>query len=102
MKKILLGNVLSPATRDLLIQWMIANETGKERLRANLPADWRAADKTGSNGETTSNDIAILWPPRQAPIIITAYLTECPGPEAKRGAVLAEVGRLVRAALQTA
>ncbi|WP_263381690.1 class A beta-lactamase [Granulicella arctica] len=101
MQKILLGNVLSPVTRARLTQWMIENETGKERLRANLPSDWRAADKTGSNGETTSNDIAILWPPNQAPIIITAYLTECAGPEAKRGAVLAEVARLVRAALQT-
>ena len=100
MHKILLGDVLSPTTRSQLTQWMIDNETGRERLRANLPPGWRAADKTGSNGETTSNDIAVLWPPRQAPVIITAYLTECPGPEAKRGAVLAEVGRLVRAALQ--
>ncbi len=95
LQTLLLGKALSPAARDQLTQWMIANETGKERLRAHLPPDWRAGDKTGSNGDTTSNDIAIFWPPHQPPILVTAYLTECPGPETKRGAVLAEISRLI-------
>lgn len=75
---------------------MEANLTGLDRLRANLPQGWRAADKTGSNGEHTTNDIAVLWPASRPPIIITAYITQCIGPESKRGAMLAEVGRLVR------
>ena len=99
LKSVLLGNVLSPASRQQLTSWMEANITGLERLRANLLPGWRAADKTGSNGEHTSNDIAVLWPPGKAPIIITAYITQCTGPESKREAMLAEIGRLARESL---
>jgi beta-lactamase class A len=99
LKSVLLGNVLSSPSREQLTQWMEANLTGLDRLRANLPQGWRAADKTGSNGEHTTNDIAILWPPGKPPLIITAYITQCPGPETKRAAMLAEIGKLVRESL---
>ncbi|WP_231581416.1 class A beta-lactamase [Silvibacterium bohemicum] len=99
LKSVLLGNVLSSVSRDQLTQWMEANLTGLERLRANLPQGWRAADKTGSNGEHTTNDIGVFWPVGRPPVIVTAYITQCPGQESKRGAMLAEVGRLVRLSL---
>jgi len=99
LRVMLLGNVLSSASREQLTHWMAANLTGLDRLRANLPEGWRAADKTGSNGEHTSNDIAMLWPVGKPPIIIAAYITECTGPESKRSAVLAEIGRLGRESL---
>lgn len=98
LNTVLLGSALSPASRQQLTQWMIACETGLDRLRAKLPADWRAADKTGSNGAHTSNDIAVFWPPVGRPLIATAYLTQCRGPETKRAALLAEIGRLVAGA----
>jgi len=99
LQSVLLRHVLSPASREQLTQWMESNLTGLDRLRANLPQGWRAADKTGSNGNDTSNDIAVLWPPGRPPIIITAYVTQCTGPESKRGALLKEIGRLVRDSL---
>lgn len=95
LRTLLLGEVLSAPSRDQLVAWMVANRTGDQRLRAKLPAGWRAADKTGANGATTTNDIAVLWPPGRKPLVVAAYLTECAGPESKRNAVLAEVGRLV-------
>jgi beta-lactamase class A len=79
---------------------MIANKTGDERLRAGLERGWRVGDKTGSNGENTTNDIAIVWPANQSPVLVAAYLTVCAGPESKRNAVLAEVGRLVSASVR--
>ena len=57
-----------------------------------------AADKTGSNGTHTSNDIAVLWPPTHAPLIVAAYITQCPGPESARAALLASIGSLVTGA----
>ena len=96
LQSVLLGNVLTRPSRNQLTRWMEANLTGLDRLRAKLPASWRAADKTGANGEHTSNDIAILWPTGQLPIIVTAYITQCTGPEGKRAAILAKVGELVR------
>jgi beta-lactamase class A len=99
LKTVLLGDVLSSASREQLTLWMEASLTGLDRLRAKLPKSWRAADKTGSNGEHTTNDIAVLWPPGKAPIIIAAYITQCAGPESKRTGMLAEIGRVAREAL---
>jgi beta-lactamase class A len=45
-------------------------------MRAGVPADWRAGDKTGSGGNGSVNDLAILWPPRRRPILLACYLTE--------------------------
>jgi len=87
--------VLSQASRNQLTLSMEGCRTGLDRLRAMLPAGWRAADRTGSNGTHTSNDIAVLWPPGKPPIIVAAYITQCPGPETRRTAMLAEIGRLV-------
>lgn len=96
LRSVLLGDVLSPGSRRQLRAWMEACATGTDRLRAKLPPGWTAADKTGANGEHTSNDIAVFWPPTGGhPLVIAAYLTQCQGPEAKRAAVLAEIGRLI-------
>jgi beta-lactamase class A len=99
LKALLLGNVLSPDSRKQLTEWTEANITGLDRLRARLPVGWRAADKTGSNGEHTTNDIAVLWPIGKPPIVVTAYITQCAGPESKRNDMLAEIGRLVMASV---
>ena len=96
LRAVLLGAVLTQPSRNQLTGWMESNVTGLDRLRRDLPADWRAADKTGSNGTHTSNDIAILWPTGRQPVIVAAYITQCPGPEDKRAAMLTEIGKLVR------
>jgi beta-lactamase class A len=96
LKSILLGEVLTRPSCSQLTKWMEANVTGLDRLRAKLPAGWRAADKSGGNGEHTSNDIAVLWPMGKPPIIVAAYITQCTGPESKRAAILAKIGELVR------
>ena len=97
LKKLVLGDVLSLVSREYLIRWLIDNETGNDRLRAGFPANWRVGDKTGSNAKNTTNDIAVAWPPNRPPILVSAYLTECDGPEEKRNAVLAKVARLAAA-----
>ncbi len=95
LEAVLLGGVLSADSRNQLTQWMQASLTGLACLRARLPPDWRAADKTGSNGSHTRNDIAVIWPPGQPPTIVAAYITQCSGPESKRENLLATIGKLV-------
>ena len=75
LQRLLLGDVLEPASRDKLTAWMLDNRTGGKRLRAGLPADWRVGDKTGKGGHATTNDIAILWPPGRAPLLLACYFT---------------------------
>jgi beta-lactamase class A len=76
---------------------MEASLTGLDRLRSKLTASWRVADKTGANGEHTSNDIAVIWPAGKPPVIVAAYITQCTGPESKRAAMLAKIGQRVKA-----
>jgi beta-lactamase class A len=97
LRRILLGDALSPASRDQLTAWMLANRTGDKRLRAGLPGDWRVADKTGSGGHATTNDIAVVWPPGRKPIVATVYYAESQAGDEARNGVIAEVGRLVAA-----
>ena len=94
LQRILLGDVLSAASRKQLTAWMEGNQTGLDKLRAGVPAGWRAADKTGNNGVNTMNDIAVFWPENRKPVIVTAYITQCEGPDAKRVAMLKRVGEL--------
>jgi beta-lactamase class A len=61
LRALTLGPVLSPASRQQLVAWLVANQTGDKRLRAGLPAGWKVGDKTGSWGDGkvgTTNDIA--------------------------------------------
>lgn len=76
-ERLLLGNVLSAASRDQLTRWLVANTTGDTRLRAGLPKGWIVGDKTGTGGHGTVNDIAIVWPTRaaQGPVIIASLIT---------------------------
>lgn len=99
LQRVLLGDGLLPESQKQLREWMEACQTGVERLRAGLPAGWRAADRTGSNGEHTSNDVAVFWPPNKPPVLVAVYITQCPGPETKRSAIMQQIGRLVREAV---
>ena len=94
MHRLLLGDVLSPASRKQLGDWLLANTTGGSRLRAGLPGDWRVGDKTGTGDNGASNDIAIVWPADRAPLLITAYYAESTVPQETRNAVLAQVGEI--------
>jgi len=93
LQRIVLGDALSPASRDQLTRWLLANKTGAERLKAGLPADWRIGDKTGTGRLGSTNDVGIAWPPGRAPIIVCALLTQTTAPAEQRNAVLAAVGR---------
>jgi beta-lactamase class A len=97
LQRILLGNVLSKPSENLLIGWLTANATGGARLRAGLPADWRVGDKTGTGARGATNDVAIVWPPDHPPIVITVYLVDTEAPLDVRNAALADVGRAAAA-----
>lgn len=64
---------LTTVSRALLLQWMTDTPTGQNRLRAETPADWRVAHKTGTGGYGPTNDIGLLYPPSGQPVIVAAY-----------------------------
>ncbi len=100
--RLLTGDLLSATAKRTLIAWMIETKTGLQRLRADLPKDWQAGDKTGTGIHPSmankTNDVAIIMPPNRAPVVVAAYF-ESSGyfddMRAEDSAVLAAVGRVV-------
>lgn len=95
MRTVLLGRRLSDESVNRLGRWLIANKVGSGRLRAGLPQGWRIGDKTGTGDHGTANDVAVVWPPDRAPILISAYYTDAPGSRDAQNAVLSDVGRII-------
>jgi beta-lactamase class A len=98
-ERVLLGPVLRPTSRATLIGWMQAVQTGPRRIPAGLPQGWRIGHKTGTGMQGTSNDVAILWPERRPPLILSVYLTQSKLDEPARDRIIADVARAVAAAV---
>jgi len=99
LQALVLGKVLTAASREHLTGWLLGNKTGATRLRAGLPPDWRVGDKTGAGDNGTTNDVGIVWPPQRAPVLVAIYLTGTSAGAEQRNATLAAVGRAVVTAL---
>jgi beta-lactamase class A len=97
LQALLLGEGLPNAARARIEGWLRGNQTGDARLRAGLPKDWQAGDKTGSGANGTTNDIAILWPPGRKPLLVAAYLTGSKLDSESRDALLANLARALSA-----
>lgn len=99
--RIMTGDLLQPDSRELLRSWMLATSTGLHRIRAGLPPAWLAGDKTGTGVHPSMhnkyNDVAVIWPPDRAPVVVAVYFEASGYFESTRPqdeAVLAEVGRI--------
>ncbi|PDT14395.1 class A beta-lactamase [Rhizobium sp. J15] len=90
-----LGSVLTETSCNRLIAWLVASTTGKERLRAGLPQDWKVGDKTGTGQNGSLGDIAVIWPPDRGPIVAAVYIAEATAPAKDLNPIFAEVGRMI-------
>ena len=99
METVLLGDLLSPPSRERLTGWLEASTTGRARLRAGLPNDWIVGDKTGTGNNGAANDVAIAWPPKRKPILIAAYLSGSSATYDELNSAHARIGEAVAAHL---
>ncbi|TDD63186.1 class A beta-lactamase [Kribbella antibiotica] len=76
LQKFTLGRALPPAKQKILNDWLLTNTTGDKTIRAGVPAGWKVGDKTGTAGYGGRNDVAILWPPNRAPIMLAVMSTK--------------------------
>ncbi len=98
MWTLLFGEVLGRSSRLKLVSWMARSTTGRDRLRAGFPRDWRAGDKTGTGPNGAYNDIAFALTARRVPILIACYATGGDADAAERADIHAEVGGIVASA----
>jgi beta-lactamase class A len=99
-ERLALGNSLSDKSRAQLVEWLVANKTGDERIRAGLPKGWRCGDKTGTGDRGSTNDAAVIWPASGNPILMSVYLTGTKQSLTKRNAVIASVSRTLVEAIE--
>ncbi len=99
LRVLVTGDALSRRSRDQFTTWLVGCQTGGAKLRAGVPATWRVGDKTGSGGHGTTNDIAVMWPPGRAPVIVCVYLTEITISSDQANATFVAVGQAVTAML---
>ncbi|MDZ4691317.1 class A beta-lactamase [Terricaulis sp.] len=95
LNRLLVGDSLRRSNRETLRAWMIASQTGLQRIRGGLPSDWRAGDKTGTGMNGAVNDVAIAWPPKGNAILIAVYQDGGNADADTRNRVHREVGGLV-------
>jgi len=99
IEMVLLGDVLSTQARLQLIAWLRQSTTGLARLRAGLPAEWKAGDKTGTGANGATNDVMIAWPPGRSAVIGAVYFSESTQSTQALEQAQAEIGGLVAAAV---
>lgn len=94
---LLTDEVLVAADREKLTGWMETSPTGLDRIRGGVPATWRGADKTGTSTaeHNATNDVAILWPPDAAPIVVVVFLSDSVVDLTARKAAHAEIARII-------
>jgi beta-lactamase class A len=99
--RLALGTLLPEAQRLKLQDWLRGNTTGDTRIRAGVPVDWTVGDKTGTGSYGTANDIAVLWPPQQKPIVLTIFTTRREKDAEARNDILASAAKIVADTLGT-
>ncbi|WP_246707287.1 class A beta-lactamase [Mesorhizobium sp. NZP2077] len=100
LERLTLGNGLSNKGQAQLVEWLVANKTGDDRIRAGLPKGWKCGDKTGTGDRGSTNDAAVIWPTSGDPILMSVYLTGTKQNLAKRNAVIASVSRALVEAIE--
>ena len=88
------GQALSDSSRNRLRGWMAESRTGSRRVRAGLPEEVTAGDKTGTCTKTYNSVGWIETGNGGRPWLYAAYLDQTDASEDRAQDALADVGRL--------
>lgn len=99
LHSLLLGEVLTPASRDQLFDWMSHGGVTGALLRRTAPADWKVADKSGG-GEQTRSIVALVTPTDGAPWVVTIFLSDADADFSTRDAALQDLSAAVIAVIR--
>ncbi|MFZ6751486.1 class A beta-lactamase [Undibacterium sp. Ren11W] len=95
LQRLTLGDALPKAEREQLQTWLRATTTGASRIKAGLPADWQSGDKTGTGSYGTAHDIAVIWPPNRAPVVLAIYTKQHKKNAKGRSDIVAAAAKIV-------
>ncbi|MDB5476317.1 MAG: beta-lactamase [Phenylobacterium sp.] len=94
------GELLSPASTQLMLELMAQCRTGSSRLRAGLPRDWTIAHKTGTGPDWRGasvgiNDVGLITAPDGHAYAVAVMMRETRKPFGARHALMQKVARAV-------
>ena len=95
VRTLVLGRVLSPASRMKLADWLITSVAKPDRLKAGFPRAWRVGHKPGTGRNGAVNDVAIAWPPGKSPILAAVYISKGRAGSEARAAAHRAIARLI-------
>jgi beta-lactamase class A len=95
MRRLVVGTALAANHREQLRDWLCGNTTGAARIKAGIPANWKIGDKTGSGDYGSANDVAVVWPPRRDPVVVSIYTTQHRRDAKARSDVIASAAHIV-------
>jgi len=95
LRRLLATDRLSVNSRNQLEAWLAANQTGAGMIRAAVPKEWKVGDKTGRSRDGSTNDVAVLWPPKRKPIFIAIYSKGAKVTDPERLAAVVDTARIV-------
>ena len=91
------GEVLSPSSRELLMQFLKATSTGPHRIKGLLPSGTVVAHKTGTSNTNekgitaATNDVGIIFLPGGSYLILAVYIRDSRADEKIREGVIARI-----------
>jgi beta-lactamase class A len=100
LQRLLTSDFLTVSLRTKLEGWMQQGQTGIKMIRASVPADWKAGDKTGRSGDGVTNDIAVVRPPAGGPIFLVIYTVDASESQEARDQLVADVAKAAIDALK--
>ncbi|MGE5501313.1 MAG: class A beta-lactamase [Ignavibacteriales bacterium] len=105
LRKLENGELLSPASTQLLLRLMTETKTGETRIKAGLPPDATFAHKTGTGGtdqgvNAATNDMGVITLKNGHRYAVAVFLAGSTLPGQDRDALFAAVGRAVTRAVK--
>lgn len=88
-------DILDKKHQSLFKKWLKENNTGSNRIAAEIPKNWKIGDKIGTCDYGSTNDVAIVWPNDSDPIVMSILYTQ-PNKDAKpNDKVIQEVAKIL-------
>lgn len=100
LQKLVTGQLLSPASTQLLLRIMTESPTGQNRLKAGMPPGATLAHKTGT-GRTdlgvnpAANDIGVITLKDGRRYAVAVFLAGSPASDAERDEIIADAARAI-------
>ncbi len=93
LERLLMSDLLSDASRTRLERWLCDGKMGLSMIRASVPSDWIAGDKTGRSLNAAANDVAVVRPPSREPMFLAIFTLAPSATAEKRDRLVAEIAK---------